>query len=104
MARYAVATVAGLLVIAAVALGAWSLIHANQTAAELQRELATTVGASANTRVNTVQQRCDLTGLIIGFVRKADPSADISAFEASYAKCEQQLLTVKQIAAHAPTS
>lgn len=104
MARYAKTTAAGLLVIAAVALGVLSLIHAHQTGATLQRELAATVGASAKTRVNTVQQRCDLTGLIIGFVRKADPSADLSAFEASYDKCEQQLVTVKQIAARAPTS
>lgn len=64
----------------------------------IQAELTKTLVASAQTRITTVQSRCDLTKLLISDARPAARPA----FQASYDKCVKQLAVVKQIAAGAP--
>lgn len=65
-----------------------------------QRQLHETVLKSAETRITTVTQRCELTGLIDQVLIKQDPSV-APRFTQSYRGCEKQLTQVKKIAAQA---
>lgn len=71
--------------------------------AELRRteqQLHEIVRKSAETRVNTVSQRCELTGLIARILKKQDRH-DAPSFVRSYQRCQKQLAEVKKIAASA---
>ena len=81
----------------------------------LEGRLSTVVSESANTRITTVTQRCGLTKdvqqlshLSAGVITEFDPKiagpfdALDGTLRVSYAGCEKQLATVKQIAKQAP--
>jgi hypothetical protein len=70
--------------------------------AATQHQLLVSQKASAETRVNTVTQRCNLTKQILVVLRRHD-LGDVAPFERSYAECEAQLQTVKQIAKQTPS-
>lgn len=55
------------------------------------------VRESAQQRVKTVEQRCELTSLLIGVLKTDDPPR-LPPFRASFRMCEQQLAQVRQIA------
>lgn len=78
-------------------------LHATSTRLDAtQHELLVSQKASTETRVTTVNQRCELTGLVLGVVERVDrPVAD--AFATSYRMCETQLATVKRINASTPS-
>lgn len=69
---------------------------------DLSSQLQSTVTQSSQTRVHTVEQRCQLTQLILRVLVRVHDKVDAAPFQASYATCEKQLLTVKKIAREAP--
>lgn len=64
---------------------------------ETEAALHALVAKSAQGRVTTVQQRCELTRLILAVVERQDKSV-ASSFRHSFVVCEKQLAEVKKIA------
>jgi hypothetical protein len=68
----------------------------------VQGHLVTSQKASTQTRITTVGQRCDLTGLILGVLVRVHDSQDAAPFQKSLRVCREQLALVKQINAKTP--
>ena len=126
--RRVAATVLVALGLAGLGYGYATLISQGKEIRNLESRLITTTKASAETRITTVSQRCDLTSenrtgaqleqieallvrnVIDKFIPKIRSPFDalaaaynqqVASYSAKYAACEKQLKTVKQIAKHA---
>lgn len=76
-------------------------LHALSNVSGQQRAAALTQKQSAVGRIGTVEQRCELTALVLSLAVKTDRGA-VAPLEASHTVCVAQLAAVKQLAAKTP--
>ena len=101
MDRHRFYTVGLVILLLAIAANTWLGLSDHSKVETIVAHLSQTTRESAIQRVKTVEQRCELTRLLIGVLERDDPKR-LPAFRVSYAGCETQLAQVRKIAEHAP--